>query len=207
MFETAIGRLSGNPNTIHATRPLFGLLHEFETKYGDLAQVMRLETRMQELMPGQPAVQLFADRYTSSNFDPTAVIPPYLSQAEMCNQVSCHHQSKYRRCLKQQTRPITRLIDSINTSSPKRPFPTEDFDEGPRKLARAESPLKGAAGRRMNQQQHQRNPNGLSISSTQPLVIPTPRPYPTRFYICSASCQKHRHTLMHGLMQANSSTS
>lgn len=40
------------------------------------------------------------------------------------------------------------------TNSPKRPFGGDDFEElnRPRKLARGESPLKGAAGRRLDQQ-------------------------------------------------------
>jgi cleavage stimulation factor subunit 3 len=69
--------------------------------------------------------------------------------------------------------PITRLIDSINTNSPKRPFPADDFEDSqPRKLARGESPLKGAAGRRMNQRQV----NGLAGAIPQGHPIPPPLP-------------------------------
>lgn len=57
-----------------------------------------------------------------------------------------------RPSLRQQNSPRPGFIPS--TDSPKRPLPTDDYDESqnpPRKFQRGESPLKGAAGRRLDQ--------------------------------------------------------
>ena len=152
-------------------------MHEYESRFGDLAQVARLEKRMSEVFSGEPVIQHFANRYNGPFFDPTTVIP-IISTTQILAKTFLHQSIETQQQVQAANSPITRLIDSINTNSPKRPFAGDDLDDGPRKMARAESPLKGAAGRKLNQQQQQRHSNGLSISSTQPLITqPPPLPH------------------------------
>lgn len=61
------------------------------------------------------------------------------------------------------------------TNSPKRPFPVEDVEgdlNRPRKLARGESPLKGAAGRRLDQQKRLQAATPTWQGNGAPFVIP-----------------------------------
>jgi len=61
------------------------------------------------------------------------------------------------------------------TNSPKRPFGEESGNESdrPRKLARGESPLKGAAGRRLDQQKRMQQTHGAPVWQTAaPFAIP-----------------------------------
>jgi cleavage stimulation factor subunit 3 len=59
------------------------------------------------------------------------------------------------------------------TNSPKRPFPADDFDEPPRKIQRNDfgefqrgaSPLKGAAGRRLDQQRRMQGQGAASCAA------------------------------------------
>lgn len=121
---------------------------------------------MRDLFPEDHALSLFSRRFNDQGFDPTA-IRPIISPAT-------------------QTRP--KVIPSIettfagqnavplhNTNSPKRPLPLDESDNEagrPRKLPRGESPLKGAAGRRLDQQKRNRQP--IEPSQVMPLPLPPP---------------------------------
>jgi Pre-mRNA 3''-end processing (cleavage and polyadenylation) factor len=148
-----VRKLAANPENVHKAKPIFAFLHEYESRYGDLVQVVNLETRMRELFPEDPTLAHFSHRYSTSAFDPTAVRPIISpSQARpktliTTEQVTSQHET-----------PVPRYTDAPSTSSPKRAFPLEELDDDmgrPRKFIRAESPLKTAAGRRLDQKQTQ----------------------------------------------------
>jgi cleavage stimulation factor subunit 3 len=138
---------------------------------------------MAELFPEDPKLLRFASRYSSDNFDPTAV-RPIVSPASQMRPKSSVLQSienpasvtdSPRPQYVQENSPRPQYIQQTN--SPKRPFPTEDFENElnrPRKLARGESPLKGAAGRRLDQQKRMQQAQGVPQwqSNAAPVVIP-----------------------------------
>jgi cleavage stimulation factor subunit 3 len=181
VFETSVNRLAQKPDTVDKAKQLYIFFHKYEAEYGELAQISRLEARMAELYPQDPTLQRFAARYASRTFDPTAVRPiispatqmrpkaptiiesiedssypqlqtrdvsprPNYAQASMARQVSPRPTTQY-------LQPQPHAADS-----PKRAydasFPESSADGPPRKLQRnerGESPLKGAAGRRLDQ--------------------------------------------------------
>lgn len=147
-------------------------MHEYESRYGDLTQVINLESRMRQLFPDDPALSHFAHRYSASSFDPTAVRPIISpTQARPKSAAVVEQQGSA------QETP-TRYPDTSLTQSPKRPFPTDDFDDPnrPRKFVRAESPLKTVAARRPDQQKRLQPSNGSSGQySRQPASEPLPR--------------------------------
>lgn len=133
---------------------------------------------MRDLYP-EEAVGLkhFAQRYGSRNFDPTSVrliVSPTQTRSSGFVYPSVEGDQSINNS------PPTRMSDTMATNSPKRPLPIDDFEDNqPRKFARGESPLKGAAGRRMNQQQR---PTGTSVNfPPTPLShvqMPPPPPLP-----------------------------
>jgi cleavage stimulation factor subunit 3 len=172
VFETTVTRLTANPATVAKAKALFVFFHDYESHYGDLTQIAKLETRMASLYPEDLGLRQFASRFRSPAFDPTTV-----------NAVVSSHQTMPKQSVLPSVEtmnygansPATRIIESINTNSPKRPFPDDFEDSQPRKLARGESPLKGAAGRRMANQQRQAN--GLPVPAMPPApVAPPPLP-------------------------------
>ena len=50
-------------------RPLIGYMHDFESKYGDLAQIHKIEKRMAEIYPDEPEIARFAHRFELPTFD------------------------------------------------------------------------------------------------------------------------------------------
>lgn len=79
-----------------------------------------------------------------------------------------------RPSVRQPNSPRTAFMPSIN--SPKRPLPVDDFEESlnpPRKIQRGESPLKGAAGRRLGEQRRvQATPLARDVSFILGLIPP-----------------------------------
>jgi cleavage stimulation factor subunit 3 len=147
--------------------------------------MLKYEKRMAELFPEDPKLANFSARYSTDKFDPVAariIISPatqlrpklglgVLPSIEQPTSV----QNSPRLGLRSQHSP--RLHLSAATNSPKRPLPADDFDDSypPRKALRADgefqrgaSPLKGAAGRRLDQQRRQ---GGSTITHT---VAPAP---------------------------------
>ena len=137
---------------------------------------------MRELFPEDPSLKHFAHRHSTSAFDPTA-IHPVVSKTQTRPKVSHATDEATSR-----NSPSPRYLDTT-ANSPKRPLPVEEYDEDynrPRKHIRAESPLKGAAGRRLDQQkrtQQQVNggdgggPSGPS-GHFKPQAAPIPPPLP-----------------------------
>ncbi|KAH0846903.1 mRNA 3'-end-processing protein rna14 [Fonsecaea pedrosoi] len=154
VFETTVKRLLGHDDAEYTAKakPLFAFLHDYESKYGELAQVQSLEERMKKHFPEDPQLKLFSSRYNTSSFDTMKTYPVISPQQVRPLQNVVMPSVEVSEVVNS---PIQKVIDAITTHSPKRPFPDDFEDVGPRKLARGESPLKGAAGRRMNQQQQQ----------------------------------------------------
>lgn len=178
VFEMTVRRLSSKPENVVKTKPLLAFLHEYESRYGDLGQVINLENRIRELFPDDPTLSQFAHRYVTNVFDPIAAKPvislsqvrpraggPLLDQQHVSSQDSAAH-----------------YLEGPSTGSPKRPFPSDDFgDDGnrPRKFVRAESPLKGIPARRPDQLKRpllgSQAVNGSGQHRPQPSAAPLPR--------------------------------
>ncbi|KAJ5648472.1 hypothetical protein N7490_004844 [Penicillium lividum] len=157
VFETTVRRFAANPDNVHKAKPIFSFLHEYESRYGDLVQVINLEARMRELFPEDPALDQFTHRFSTPSFNPLS-FQPILSPTQT-----------RPKTLATGIVPETRLDpQDASFSSPKRPYPVDDdYDsDRPRKFARAESPLKGAQGRRLDQQKRAPQLNGQASTSS-----------------------------------------
>lgn len=135
---------------------------------------------MNALFPDDPTLAKFSSRFVEQGFDPT-VIRPIVSPA---TQTKIKAFSSIENGTLVQGSPPNRFNPDI--PSPKRPLPLEDSDnEGgrPQKLARTTrdvSPLKGAAGRRLDQQKRSRQQPEMPLfnhnNNDQPIQIPPPPP-------------------------------
>ncbi|KAI9685408.1 MAG: mRNA 3'-end-processing protein rna14 [Bathelium mastoideum] len=151
VFETAVSQLTQKPELVHKAKPVFKFFHEYESNFGELSQVKRLEKRMAEMFPEDPQLELFKSRFSSERFDPT-IYRVNISPATQSRP-------------KPPPIPISSVEGAIpsqgaapaqmSTPPLKRQAPSDESDsEQPeRKFARGASPLKGAAGRRQQQQQ------------------------------------------------------
>ena len=167
-----IRRLTSKPENVFKTKPIFAFLHNYESRYGDLGQVISLENRMRELFPEDPTLSQFAHRHSDASFDPIAAQPVIsLSQVRPRTLPSLEQQQGSF-----QETP-TRYLDVAPTDSPKRPFPLDDFEEDrPRKFARAESPFKGILpGRRPEQLKRPMAQANGGQYRPQPSAAPLPR--------------------------------
>ncbi|PWY92444.1 CFIA complex component Rna14 [Aspergillus heteromorphus CBS 117.55] len=168
VFEMTVRKLAANPENVHKTKPIFAFLHEYESRYGDLVQVINLESRMRELFPEDPTLEQFAHRYSIPNFDPTAV-RPIISPSQTRPKMAYPTEPMMSR----HDTPTSRYQDASATNSPKRQL--EDFDDDmgrPRKFVRAESPLKTTQRRQMDQKRTQQTQN----SQFRPQGSPAPLP-------------------------------
>ncbi|KAA8646210.1 hypothetical protein EYZ11_001500 [Aspergillus tanneri] len=171
VFEMTVRKLSSNPDSVHKTKPIFSFLHEYESRYGDLVQVINLENRMRELFPEDPTLEQFAHRYSSPSFDPTAV-RPIISPSQTRPKAAFPTEQAVSRL----GTPIPRYHDSSVTNSPKRPL--DDFDDDgsrPRKFVRADSPLKTAQRRQLEQKRVQ-PPTSQAGSQFRSQGSPAPLP-------------------------------
>ncbi|KAK2873836.1 mRNA 3'-end-processing protein rna14 [Arthroderma sp. PD_2] len=157
VFETTVRRLASNPENVAKAKPIFAFLHEYESRYGDLVQINNLESRMRELFPEDPTLKQFAHRFSAPSFDPTT-FQPVLSPSQLKPRtISSLEEPSSRHSSPAIRHPTT------TTHSPKRSFPLDEYGDEPnrpRKFIRAESPLKGAAGRRDQQKRLQSNGSG-----------------------------------------------
>jgi cleavage stimulation factor subunit 3 len=188
-FETSVNRLTAKPDLVAKAKILYSFLHKYESRYGDLANIHKLEKRMEELWPEDPKPQNFADRFRSESFDPTShhlIVSP---ASQMRNrdpnviqsiEVAQDDQNipQYMQMPTQNPSPRPQYLLPTTTNSPKRPFPfpLEEIDDPnrPRKVLRGQSPLKGAAGRRLEQQQRLQQTQGGQQwqPNAAPFVIP-----------------------------------
>ncbi|KAL8716739.1 MAG: hypothetical protein Q9225_005956 [Loekoesia sp. 1 TL-2023] len=157
IFETVVNKLTSKPETLQRAKPLYAFFHDFESKYGELGQIIKLEKRIREHFPDDPTLSHFSRRFVQPGFDPTA-IRPIISPA---TQTRPKAMPMPETSLPAQGSPLPHTGQA--THSPKRALPLDDSDndtERPRKLARGDSPLKGAAGRRLEQQKRNQQPQG-----------------------------------------------
>jgi cleavage stimulation factor subunit 3 len=134
---------------------------------------------MKDLYPEDDVgLKHFAQRYGSRGFDPTTVrviVSPTQTRPSSFVYPSIEGDQSFNNS------PPARLSDTMTTNSPKRPLPYDEFEDNqPRKFARGESPLKGAAGRRMNQQQRTLGTNGnFQPTPLSHVQLPPPPPLPS----------------------------
>ncbi|KAI4109008.1 MAG: hypothetical protein L6R37_000726 [Teloschistes peruensis] len=174
VFETVVNKLTAKPETLPKAKPLYAFFHDFESKYGELAQISKLEKRMRDHFPDDPTLSHFSRRYVHQGFDPTA-IRPIISPA---TQTRPRFLQPTDSTMPPQASPPSRTAHP--NTSPKRSLPFDDSDnetERPRKLARGESPLKGAAGRRLEQQKRNQPLQGPP-QFDHALPPPPPQPLP-----------------------------
>lgn len=174
MFETTVRRLASKPESVHKAKPIFAFLHEYEARYGDLVQVTNLETRMRELYPEDPTLDQFSRRYKTPTFDPITVRPILSPSQTKPKTLRPSFQPGPAQGMSHAASPRP----EASFTSPKRPYPTEDFDydsDRPRKFVRGDSPLKGGQGRRFDQQRRGQPLNGQT-SHYKPQGSPAPLP-------------------------------
>jgi cleavage stimulation factor subunit 3 len=165
VFETVVGKITSKPENVHRAKTLFLFFHDYESQFGELAQITKLEQRMFTLYPEDPQLHRFSQRFAGPTFDPTTVRPIVSPRTQMrpvmpsiMSSVEDHHQPPMPPQLEQRfaSPPILHsphLAPAMPMHSPKRPL-DDDADNAnnqPRKIPRGESPaLKGAAGRRLD---------------------------------------------------------
>jgi cleavage stimulation factor subunit 3 len=162
VFESTVKKIADAPDMPfeqkrQKCRRLLGYMHEHESKYGDLAQIYKVEKRLRELYAEEPDISHFSHRYALPDFDaidiqliisPTQALPRPLQRPPPTAPPPVNND-------------ITNSIEAPEillgpngpyVASPKRPLDDADEAEAPqpqRKFLRAESPLKGAAGIRI----------------------------------------------------------
>nr|POE48843.1 mrna 3'-end-processing protein rna14 [Quercus suber] len=189
VFETTITKISNSTTLTDEQKtercaPLFDYMYESESKYGDLQQIHKLLKRMANAKsPAVPPVVRLAQRYELSRFDGTTC-QIVISPTQIMPQGSQHAREEQSTLEKQTAK------ESVNdhlrlgkngpyVASPKRPLEDSEDESPARKFIRAESPLKGAAGRRI--QGHSANnsvhvPPAAEIRSFPPPQLPSALP-------------------------------
>lgn len=183
VFETVVGKLIAKPENVTRAKALFVFFHEYEAQFGELTQITKLEQRMATLFPEDPKLHTFSQRYASPTFDPTTVHPIISPRTQMKPAAPPMIMPSIEEPLpaippqvrEEQQRLASPVVNSPRVAtllpvgqSPKRPL--EDIDDSvqPRKLARGESPLKGAAGRRLDAARR-------NMAATGAAAIPLPQ--------------------------------
>lgn len=195
VFETIVGKLTTKPENVHRTKPLFLFFHEYEAHFGELAQITKMEQRMASLFPEDPQLQRFSRRFASSTFDPTTVRPIISPRTQMkpvmpvmpnivpsIEEAMPNAPPQVQPQEQRIASPATTLLNSprlanlpVVINSPKRPLEDGDDNVQPRKLARGESPLKGAAGRRLDAARRNMAASGNTPIGLPPGPAPLPR--------------------------------
>jgi hypothetical protein len=152
VFETVVGKITSKPENIARAKSLFLFFHDYESQFGELAQITKLEQRMLTLYPEDPQLQRFSQRFAGPTFDPTVVRPIISPRAQMrpvmpsmpsiMNSVEEQHpvmppqiEQRFASPPVQKSPHLTNLMPAMNTNSPKRPLEDDDSNQ-PRKLAR-----------------------------------------------------------------------
>ncbi|KAI1210062.1 uncharacterized protein F4807DRAFT_423690 [Annulohypoxylon truncatum] len=179
VFSQTVKRFKEKPELIPKLKPIYAYFHGYEARYGELAQVKELEKQMAELFPEDPSLTHFAARFATDRFNPITA-PVIISPAKQMRpkaimqsveQRSVSPRSSPRPVPQIERSPQPQFLQPVN--SPKRPYQPDEQDEyPPRKLARGASPLKGAAGRRLDQQRRAQQGQGISSHISAPTPIP-----------------------------------
>ncbi|KAH9905865.1 suppressor of forked protein-domain-containing protein [Xylariomycetidae sp. FL2044] len=202
VFSQTVKRFKEKPELLPKLKPLIAYFHKYESKYGELAQVKSLEKEMSELFPGDSSVTHFASRFSTEGFNPVTarvIVSPaqQMRPKQIMPSIEHHHQPGSDR---QSIQPLPRADHSPRpqlppvNNSPKRAYQPEEQDDygPPRKIARGVSPLKGAAGRRLDQQRRAQGQGATTQTSTPaPLpreitfllgIIPSAQVFPQDYY-------------------------
>ncbi|KAI4596998.1 mRNA 3'-end-processing protein rna14 [Pestalotiopsis sp. 9143b] len=174
VFSQTVKKFKEKPELSQKLKPLYAYFHSYEAKFGELAQIKDLERQMAESFPEDPSLTHFAARFSSEGFNPIAarvIISPSAQMRPKHIMQSVEHVpasirgSPHPSALADRS-PRPQFLPAVN--SPKRPFQADDNDElnPPRKVARGVSPLKGAAGRRLDQQRRAAQGQGVPAHST-----------------------------------------
>ena len=153
VFETTVNRFTSanSPESVAKSKPLFSFFHDYESKYGELSQIVRLEKRMSELFPEDPALRQFSSRFQTLGFDPLSA-QPVISGTQVIPKLSIQPSIEFDGASRS---PIQSVINQItSTNSPKRPLPLDDDEEEdarPLKIARGESPFRATVVRKVPQ--------------------------------------------------------
>lgn len=160
VFETSITKIEKNDNFTREQkqakcRPLLSYMHTWESDYGDLVDIQRIEKRMADLYPQEPEILRFVDRFALPSFDgvktPLAISPVQIRPKASGVAENMAQPFPGVEEIKHSPQPGQIMLGPHGpyVASPKRPL--EDSDDGTpnRKFLRTESPLKGAAGRRI----------------------------------------------------------
>ena len=179
VFETTVNKLLQKPELVAKAKPLFAFFHRYESHYGELAQVVKLENRMREAFPDEPRMSSFSQRFTQDSFDPTAIRPLISPATQTRSKTIPSIDGPPSRHVSPPAIKVTPNMDS-----PKRPLPLDEPEpeaQRPRKLPRGESPLAGAAGRRLKQS---RPPfEGTPLAGPVPFTAPPPLPREVNFLL------------------------
>ncbi|KAI6777943.1 mRNA 3'-end-processing protein-like protein [Emericellopsis cladophorae] len=156
VFETCVNRLVSKPETLHKAKPLYAYFHKYESQFGELSQISKLEDRIAELFPDDPRLSYFTARYSSDKFDPVAA-PVIISKSAQMRPKQLLPTIEQPGSMRSSPQPAAYESPRPHyvqvAPSPKRPLGPDDEElNPPKRLARGVSPLKGAAGRRLDQQ-------------------------------------------------------
>jgi cleavage stimulation factor subunit 3 len=158
-----------------------------------LAQITKLEKRMADLYPDDPQLLRFSQRFSTPTFDPTTVLPVISPKTQMKPKLfnavvpTVEEPPPPPQPPMPEARPSPSLMNSPRappallhvSNSPKRPFEEADAEAAqPRKLLRGESPLKGAAGRRLDAARRNLARGSESVSGMNISSVPPPQPLP-----------------------------
>lgn len=169
VFETTMTKICGTttaPSTLsyekqqEKARPLLAYMHSFESNYGDLDKIHRIERRMKDMYPLESEVDRFGNRYALPSVDAMQiqlVISPTQAQPKPVDYQPTMASRYAMPSIEEPRSPVMgdgglRLgPNGPYVGSPKRALALDDSDsEAPQRKFRkgGESPLKGAAGRR-----------------------------------------------------------
>ncbi|KXJ89452.1 hypothetical protein Micbo1qcDRAFT_189588 [Microdochium bolleyi] len=167
-----------SPEMLAKLKPLYAYFHSYEAKFGELAQIKQLEQEMTELFPYDSSLSHFAARFSTERFNPisarviispSAQMRPKSLVMQSVEQPVASIPNSPAPVIHNEPSPRPQFLQP--THSPKRPYQADEEEfNPPRKMARGVSPLKGAAGRRLDQQR--RAQGGASSQAATPLPIP-----------------------------------
>ena len=153
VFETTVTKIMGMAGVSDdvkrmKVRPLVEFMHRYESDHGDLSQIVRLEKRMKELWPMEPEESRLARRGEVAGWDGVGV-QLALSPVQI-RPLNPQHQGMQGMAQSPPRDGGLRLgPQGPYMASPKRALDDSDAETPQRKFMRGESPLKGAAGRRL----------------------------------------------------------
>jgi cleavage stimulation factor subunit 3 len=140
---------------------------------------------MAELFPDESSVTPFAARFATDRYNPIAarvIVSPAqqmrpktgIMQSVENLSPSIHGTPQPIVQAERSPRPQFLPVNTGNVNSPKRPFQVDEAEEynPPRKMVRGVSPLKGAAGRRLDQQRRAQHGQGGTSGSGTTMTIP-----------------------------------